>query len=176
MATWNRILDEGGLVLVAIIVTSVVAWSMLFWKWMQLRGEYARVMQNDGSTALVKGPGIRQVVELWMRGERGRLEDGLGPIHALAALLPLLGLLGTVMGMLKTFDVIKVEGTGDPRLLADGIRQALLTTQAGILAALPVLLGLRFLSSRADRLTSRIEIDLHAAAFGRGNVAAGGKS
>ncbi|MEM7199684.1 MAG: MotA/TolQ/ExbB proton channel family protein [Planctomycetota bacterium] len=159
----TRIAREGGVVLVAIALASVLAWTLLFAKWAHLRRERARA--KSGNVFDVRpGTGARRVVDLWIEGERGRLDHGLGSVAALAALLPLLGLLGTVLGMLKTFDVIQLEGTGDPRLLADGIRQALLTTQAGILAALPVLLGLRFLSSRAQRLGARMELDLHQAA------------
>jgi len=62
-------------------------------------------------------------------------------IAALAAVAPLLGLLGTVMGMVHTFETIQRFGFGNPALLADGISEALLTTQAGLLVAFPLLLA-----------------------------------
>jgi len=62
-------------------------------------------------------------------------------IAALAAVAPLLGLLGTVMGMVHTFETIEHFGFGNPVLLADGISEALLTTQAGLLVAFPLLLA-----------------------------------
>jgi hypothetical protein len=62
-------------------------------------------------------------------------------IAALAAMAPLLGLLGTVMGMVHTFETIARFGFGNPVLLADGISEALLTTQAGLLTAFPLILA-----------------------------------
>jgi len=144
---------EAGLVLLLIGGVSVIAWTLLFVKWIQIRGLSASLdTDHPGRSRL-----SRQMLQMWGDGEQGHVFGGLGPIEASAALLPLLGLLGTVMGMLQTFDVIQAEGTGDPRLMANGIRKALLTTQAGILAAVPVLLGLRFVGSRAARLGARVE-------------------
>ncbi len=160
--------DEGGWVLVAIVIASVAAWGLLFSRWVHLRAQ-RRAYQRAGRGLYGDGPASPAAMEMWVSGEVGRLYDGLGTIQALAALLPLLGLLGTVLGMLQTFEVIQVEGTGDARLMADGIRQALLTTQAGILAALPVLLGLRYLNSRAGRIANRLELDSHAAVAGSRN-------
>ncbi|MHC5040283.1 MAG: DUF3450 family protein, partial [Planctomycetota bacterium] len=74
------------------------------------------------------------------------LERFLAAIAALAAIAPLLGLLGTVTGMISTFDVITLFGTGDPRLLSGGISEALVTTQVGLIIAIPLLLIHRVLS------------------------------
>ena len=69
-------------------------------------------------------------------------------IAALAAVSPLLGLLGTVMGMVHTFETIENFGFGNPVLLADGISEALLTTQAGLLTAFPLLLANTYIKRR----------------------------
>jgi biopolymer transport protein ExbB/TolQ len=69
-------------------------------------------------------------------------------IKGLAAIAPMLGLLGTVMGMVDTYDTISRFGFGNPTLLADGISEALLTTQAGLLIAFPLLLACDFLARR----------------------------
>ena len=156
----RSVFDEGGWVLGAIAICSVVAWGLLFNRWTQLRAR-SKAYELEGDALYGDMQTSRTAMEMWVNGEVGRLRDGLGVARALATLLPLLGLLGTVLGMLETFEVIKVEGTGDPRLMADGIRQALLTTQAGILAALPVLLGLRFLHSRVDRMAGLLELNSH---------------
>jgi len=68
-------------------------------------------------------------------------------IAALATIAPLLGLLGTVMGMVHTFETIQRFGFGNPALLADGISEALLTTQAGLLVAFPLLLAITIFKS-----------------------------
>ena len=70
---------------------------------------------------------------------------------------PLLGLLGTVMGMIELFDVITMHGTSDPKLLAGGISIALVTTEAGLIVAIPLQLIHTFLMNRADALRTRME-------------------
>jgi biopolymer transport protein ExbB len=86
-----------------------------------------------------------------------RLERFLSAIAALAAVAPLLGLLGTVTGMISTFDVITLFGTGDPRLLSGGISEALITTQVGLIIAVPLLLIHRILSGAVERRVSAME-------------------
>jgi flagellar motor component MotA len=72
-------------------------------------------------------------------------------IAALAAVAPLLGLLGTVMGMVHTFETIEKFGFGNPVLLADGISEALLTTQAGLLVAFPLLLANTYIKRKSAK-------------------------
>lgn len=74
-----------------------------------------------------------------------------------AAVAPLLGLLGTVTGMISTFDAITEFGTGDPRVLAGGISEALITTELGLIVAIPSLLLGNLLSGQADRLKNLFE-------------------
>lgn len=93
--------------------------------------------------------------------EMPRVERFLSTIGILAAIAPLLGLLGTVTGMIITFEMIASFGTGDPRMMAGGISQALITTAAGLIVAIPVLLAHGFLSSMADRLMA--DTERHAA-------------
>ena len=85
-----------------------------------------------------------------------RLTDYLPVIGVLAAIAPLLGLLGTVTGMMATFDVLAVFGTGNARAMANGISQALITTQTGLLVAIPGLYMKGFLDRRARNLRQRI--------------------
>lgn len=72
--------------------------------------------------------------------ETPKLERGVNIIKVLAAVAPLLGLLGTVVGMIRTFTQITLVGTGDPKTMADGISQALVTTVEGLVAAIPLIL------------------------------------
>jgi biopolymer transport protein ExbB len=84
------------------------------------------------------------------------LTDYLSVIGVLAAIAPLLGLLGTVTGMITTFDVLAVFGTGNARAMAGGISEALITTQTGLLVAIPGLYMKGFLERRARNLKQRI--------------------
>lgn len=78
-------------------------------------------------------------------------------ILVLAGVAPLLGLLGTVTGMISTFDVITEFGTGDPKLLSGGISEALITTELGLIVAIPALLAGNLLSGWAEKIKSAME-------------------
>lgn len=80
------------------------------------------------------------------------IERGLITLAVLAAIAPMLGLLGTVSGMIETFQSITLFGTGDPKLMSDGISQALVTTELGLAVAIPILLIHSALSSKSNSL------------------------
>jgi len=88
--------------------------------------------------------------------ELQRLYRGLATLSLFATISPLLGLLGTVTGMIETFDSIALFGTGDPKLMSGGISQALVTTQLGLAVAVPLLLIHSFLRGRASRVAARV--------------------
>ncbi len=81
-----------------------------------------------------------EILEESMLFEMPRLEKGLSTLNVLAAVAPLMGLLGTVVGMIALFDVITLYGTNNPKILAGGISIALVTTQTGLTIAIPILL------------------------------------
>jgi len=85
------------------------------------------------------------------------LERYLGMLGTIAAVSPLLGLLGTVVGMIRTFRAITVAGVGDPTAMAGGIAEALITTAAGLIIAVPALMAYRYLRGRVDALVIRME-------------------
>ena len=84
--------------------------------------------------------------------EMPMLQRGLWTIALLAAVSPLLGLLGTVTGIIETFQSITLYGTGDPRVMSGGISQALVTTVMGLLVAIPLLLFHGYLASKSNAL------------------------
>jgi biopolymer transport protein ExbB len=84
-------------------------------------------------------------------------ERGLSTIKILAAVAPLLGLLGTVTGMIETFQSITLFGTGDPKLMAGGISQALVTTVLGLVAAIPLVLLHSLLQGKSERQIQLLE-------------------
>jgi biopolymer transport protein ExbB len=81
-----------------------------------------------------------------------KIEKGISTIKIMAAVAPLMGLLGTVTGMIGTFQSITLFGTGDPKLMAGGISQALVTTVLGLICAIPLLLMHNMMSGRSKRL------------------------
>jgi biopolymer transport protein ExbB len=90
--------------------------------------------------------------------EQSRLEKRMGFLAALGAIAPLVGLLGTVTGMITMFRVITQTGTNDARILAGGISEALITTEAGLIIAIPVLLIHGKLSESLDYITTEIRL------------------
>ncbi len=81
----------------------------------------------------------------------------LTTLGTIAAISPLIGLLGTVVGMVKVFAAITASGVGNPSVLADGISQALVTTAAGLSVAIPALIGYRYLRNHVDSLVVDME-------------------
>ncbi|MEZ9070151.1 MotA/TolQ/ExbB proton channel family protein [Vibrio splendidus] len=89
--------------------------------------------------------------------EQTHLEKGLSMLKLLAALAPMLGLLGTVTGMIETFQVITQFGNGDPKVMAGGISMALVTTVLGLVAAMPLLLAHNILSTQSENIRNILE-------------------
>jgi biopolymer transport protein ExbB len=89
--------------------------------------------------------------------ETPELNKGLLIIKVISVVAPLMGLLGTVTGMIKTFQAITLYGTGDPKLMAGGISQALVTTVLGLTVAIPTTLLHTIVSGRSRRVTQIIQ-------------------
>ncbi|PLX98535.1 MAG: MotA/TolQ/ExbB proton channel family protein [Desulfuromonas sp.] len=111
------------------------------------------VLKNRGCSrshlkALAEEVGEREAVAL---------QRYLGLLGTIANVTPLLGLLGTVLGMIKAFNVIATEGMGTPATLGGGISEALITTAAGLAVAVPMILLHRYMTSRSDRLVLDLE-------------------
>jgi biopolymer transport protein ExbB len=86
-----------------------------------------------------------------------KLEKGLVVLETIAAIAPLMGLLGTVLGMVTVFEVIKDQGIGQTAALSGGISQALITTVAGLFIGIPVLIAYNYFTSKSESLVLDIE-------------------
>ncbi len=86
-----------------------------------------------------------------------RLEQYLYILATIATISPLMGLLGTVLGMIKTFHAASLSGLGDPHMLAEGISEALYNTAAGLLVTVPCVIAYNHFRSRAERLLQMVE-------------------
>ncbi len=177
-------LAQGGWLMIPLGICSVVMWVLIADRWLILRGlgrediSLARAVEllRDGYVAGPARRGLRATLVNVFRAERtGRpevdaellracarrlrpeLRRSLAVIPVLAAVAPLLGLLGTVTGMIETFDVIALFGTGNARAMAGGISVALVTTQSGLLVAIPGMLLAAMLARRARGLEMRLD-------------------
>ncbi len=111
-------------------------------------------LSADMTGSPVDAIGIR--LDEQLAEEASLLNRGLATVAVLAAVSPLLGLLGTVTGMIETFQSITLFGTGDPKLMSGGISQALVTTQLGLAVAIPLVLFHSLLTGRVNRLVERL--------------------
>ena len=100
---------------------------------------------------------LENVLEEAILKELPRLEKYLPTLQVLAAIAPLLGLLGTVTGMINTFQVITVYGAGDPRMMSGGISEALVTTMLGLSVAIPIILLHTWFARRVDTIIGDME-------------------
>jgi len=180
-----RIIDFfylGGAVMLPLAVASFVMWALIFNRVLFFRRLYHKnmsrveaaehIQQNAfpdekyrGTTALLtseflqRRSGVqridRYVLDETVMSLVASLDEYLPVIGVLAGMAPLFGLLGTVTGMITTFDVIALFGTGNAKAMAGGISEALVTTQAGLFVAIPGLYMKNFLARRAQVLKYR---------------------
>jgi biopolymer transport protein ExbB len=140
------------------------------WEWVQhgqLDAEHVQQVHQSSPLGQVLAAGLayrhtqrevmKEAIEDAGRHVVHELERYLNPLGTIAAISPLLGLLGTVSGMIRSFTAITAEGVGNPAVLAGGISEALITTAAGLTVAIPALIAYRFLRGRVDALVVKIE-------------------
>jgi len=178
-------LRHGGFIMFPLVAVSVVMWTLIIDRLREYTGlrrgdlnteQAVAMLATDGPAAVTAPLGLRaSLVHCFMAERSGeaeldrdilghcalhlrrRLDDRLAVIGVLAAIAPLLGLLGTVLGMIETFDVITVFGTGNSRAMASGIGVALITTQTGLLVAIPGLLMSNSLSRASQQLKTNLD-------------------
>lgn len=160
----NSLFDQGGYTLWAILVASILLWILIverYWAHVRDLPRVREQLYNEWKERQAMGAyqsfNRLQALVDDLRAEASR---NLPALNALTTILPLLGLLGTVSGMIKVFDVITVFGTGNTRGMASGISEALVTTMAGLFTALSGLYFVSDLENRAEDLARRFEADL----------------
>jgi len=140
------------------------------WEWVEqgeLDERHIRALRDSSPLGTILAAGlanrhrdretIKERIEDTGRHVVHDLNRFLNTLGTVAAISPLIGLLGTVVGMMKVFHDITEYGVGDPGALADGISQALITTAAGLLIAIPALIGYRYLRGRVESLVVEME-------------------
>ena len=121
------------------------------------RGSTARVLKATVRNLERDREHIEDIVAESILHESSRLDKFGSAILVIAAVSPLLGLLGTVTGMIATFDIITEFGTGDPKLLSGGISIALVTTELGLIVAIPILMIGNLLGGWAEKVKDSME-------------------
>lgn len=122
------------------------------------RGLLSRELRYALEVALRHRTELRDYAQVRMIKTVQYMEQGSHVVAVMAAAAPLLGLLGTVTGMVSTFDVITLYGNQNPVLMADGISEALISTQSGLLVAFPLTLLKQRLDERIELLKQQLEL------------------
>lgn len=120
-------------------------------------GVFSDIMRAGLENATQPWETMRDAVVDAGRQETPVLERHLVWLQTIAQAAPLLGLLGTVLGMIKVFASISLTGLGDPQALSEGISEAMLTTAVGLGIGIPTLVAYNYLTSRSDALIAEIE-------------------
>lgn len=140
------------------------------WRWVeqrQIQDKHIAALQQNSPLGKILAAGlanrnrdrsiIKEAIEDTGRHVVHELDRFIGALGTIASLSPLMGLLGTVLGMIRTFNAISTEGIGNPVVLAGGIAEALITTAAGLTVAIPALVGYKFLRGKVERLVVQME-------------------
>jgi len=117
----------------------------------------ARVIMSGLKSEGRRGSDIMDIIEEAGRREVVYLDKYTGILGTIANITPLLGLLGTVSGMIKAFNEISAGGVGNPAVLAGGISEALITTASGLTVAIPTFVAYKYLLSKADSIVAEME-------------------
>jgi biopolymer transport protein ExbB len=160
-------LETGGGVLNFIGLITIVMWTLMlerFYYFYRVFPGVADGVQRDWQARDDHSSwAAHQIRRLRVSEMRMQLEDGLAYIRVLVALCPLLGLLGTVTGMIEVFDVMAIAGSGNAKAMAGGVSKATIPTMAGMVAALSgLILSARlenFAADEGERLADRLEIE-----------------
>jgi biopolymer transport protein ExbB len=173
-------IDQGGMVGYSILMLAALAFVLSGYRFteltlvenrlrrqlhsseLRLDNPLGRVLARLDRTTMNDEEALYLTMEEVLTGEQAKLGRALAFLKLVAAIAPMLGLLGTVTGMIKTFQAIALYGSGDPKLMSGGISEALVTTVEGLVTAIPILLLHSLLASKSQALGSLLEA--HAAA------------
>jgi biopolymer transport protein ExbB len=166
-ANWFERIAQGKSIGFVIIFIGFIGLAFSIFKIIRLR-EYSNEVLNNKSDnipsqmeSLIKDGTSREskenIIDEFIINYSGKIEWGNNWVKFFAAVAPLLGLLGTVIGMIETFQAITLFGTGDPKQMAGGISQALVTTMLGLIVAAPLLGMYTYLSEKTESIVQVLE-------------------
>lgn len=166
-ANWFERIAQGKSIGFVIIFIGFIGLAFSIFKIIRLR-EYSNEVLNNKSNnipsqmeSLIKDGTSREskenIIDEFIINYSGKIEWGNNWVKFFAAVAPLLGLLGTVIGMIETFQAITLFGTGDPKQMAGGISQALVTTMLGLIVAAPLLGMYTYLSEKTESIVQVLE-------------------
>jgi biopolymer transport protein ExbB len=147
-------IDKGGIIVYILIGLNIIGFTIILWKFFTLIRKN-KIIENIKDNINPNRPITAQI-----EYEVQKLESGLTTIKNIASISPLLGLLGTVIGVYISFEEITVKGLGDPTIFSNGIGIALITTIAGIIVAIPHQLAYNHFISIVDNIELKAKKEL----------------
>lgn len=151
---FGHMVDLGGNILLVIIVLAAFLWALIIERFIYLYAIYPSGAQRASAAWLARGERrswyAQKFRQYLLYRARQSLQRNLGLVKTLIKLCPLLGLLGTVLGMLEIFDAVAITGGNNPRATAGGVSKAIITTMAGMVVAISGLPVVGYLSRKAD--------------------------
>ncbi|MCG3687683.1 MotA/TolQ/ExbB proton channel family protein [Aliarcobacter butzleri] len=146
--------DKGGVIVYILIFLNIVGFTIIIWKFLVLFKKNLLILQIRENLDRTKP------LEAQIEYETKKLESGLTVIKNIAIISPLLGLLGTVVGIYILFDQITLKGLGDPTIFSGGIAIALITTVAGIIVSIPHQIAYNHFISAIDTIEVKAKKEL----------------
>ena len=146
--------DKGGVIVYILIFLNIVGFTIFIWKFLVLFKKNLLILQIKENLDRTKP------LEAQIEYETKKLESGLTVIKNIAIISPLLGLLGTVVGIYILFDQITLKGLGDPTIFSGGIAIALITTVAGIIVSIPHQIAYNHFISAIDTIEVKAKKEL----------------
>lgn len=160
--------NQGGSIMYILLILNICGMSVLLWRIFVILDFKKNVVKAQeelkselSSMSIDKNPEVGlMMIKDEVSSKVHKLEFGLNSIKIIASIAPLLGLLGTVIGILSAFKVIADKGLNDPSLFAGGISMALVTTVAGLIVAIPHFIGYNYLVGILDDVEIKLEKSL----------------
>lgn len=158
--------NQGGPIMYILLVFNIIGFTILIWKTLSIVSfkKSLRAIAFDIKESTKDIQSTPATIISFIKDEVATrvhsLESGLNTVKIIASVAPLLGLLGTVIGILSAFQVIADKGLSDPSLFAGGIAMALVTTVGGLIVAIPHFIGYNYLVSSLDDLELSLEKSL----------------
>ena len=154
-------IDRGGIIVYILIFLNIIGFTIMFWKLVVI-ALFKNKRENLVSEIIIFAKENSQEfkkdsIENFINRKIRKLEFGLNTVKIIASIAPLLGLLGTVIGALDSFDSITKSGLGDPSIFSSGISVALITTIAGLIVAIPHYIGYNYIVGILDDIELRIQ-------------------
>lgn len=149
-------IDKGGIIVYILIGLNIIGFTIIIWKFLTLPRKNAMIRRIKDRTNIQSPAQIYAQIEYEVK----KLETGLTYIKNIATVAPLLGLLGTVIGVYKSFEAITAKGLGDPTIFSNGIAIALITTIAGLIVAIPHHIAYNHFISMLDAIELKAKKDI----------------